>query len=286
MRLLLAAALAFAACARPPNRSGPILLVDDAGDTTALAAPATRIVSLAPATTELLFALGAGDRVVGRTRYCDYPAEALAVPSVGDGLAPSVEAIAARAPDLVVAYRSGGNQAAIDGLRALGVPTIQLATDRLEDLERAALILGRALGDSAGASGLVRAMRDSLEAATVHVAEPPTVFILSWDQPPITLGAGSFLSQLLDRAGARNLFADQPEPSFPVSLEAIASRDPDLILVTDDQEPAWASRPEWQVVPAAREKRFVTVKGSEFNRPSPRAALAVRELRRAIERRP
>ncbi|MGE0553326.1 MAG: ABC transporter substrate-binding protein [Gemmatimonadales bacterium] len=276
--------MALAACASPPSHSGPILLVDDAGDTTALAGPAVRIVSLAPATTELLFALGAGDRVVGRTRYCDYPAEALAVPSVGEGMAPSVEAIVARAPDLVVAYRSGGNQAAVEGLRALGIPTIQLATDLLDDLDRAALTLGRALGDSSGANALVRAMADSLAAATLRVAEPPTVFILSWDQPPITLGAGSFLSQLLERAGARNLFADQPQPSFPVSLEAVASRDPDLILVTDEQEPAWASRPEWRVVPAAREKRFVRVIGSEFNRPSPRAALAVRELRRAIER--
>ncbi|HJS48671.1 MAG TPA: helical backbone metal receptor, partial [Gemmatimonadales bacterium] len=82
-------------------------VVDDAGDTVALARPAARVVSLLPTFTELAFALGAGDAVVGRTTWCDWPAAAAAVPSVGDGLAPNVEAIVARRPDLVLVYRAG-----------------------------------------------------------------------------------------------------------------------------------------------------------------------------------
>ena len=103
------AALVLPACARAPS-SGAIVRMDDWGRTVALAAPARRIVSLAPATTELVFALGLGDRLVGRTRWCDYPPAALRVPDVGDGMGPNVEAVAARRPDLVLLYASPANR--------------------------------------------------------------------------------------------------------------------------------------------------------------------------------
>jgi ABC-type hemin transport system substrate-binding protein len=102
--------------------------------------PARRIVSLSPASTELLFALGAGDRVVGRTTWCDYPPEARRVPSVGDGLNPNLEAILALRPDLVVLYRSPLNQTAARRLGALGIAAPVLAQDRLEDLAQAARV--------------------------------------------------------------------------------------------------------------------------------------------------
>src|SRR5881392_4502146 len=102
-------ALAVAACAgkeRPASRGG-IAVTDDAGRRVTLAAPAQRIVSLLPSFTEILFAIGAGDRVVGRTQWCDYPPAALSIPSVGDGLPPNIEAVMARQPDLVVLYNAG-----------------------------------------------------------------------------------------------------------------------------------------------------------------------------------
>src|SRR5438552_4007728 len=111
--------------------------------------PARRIVSLSPAVTELLYALGAGDRVVGRTTWCDYPPAVRAVPSVGDGLSPNLEAIVARRPDLVVLYRSALNETAAQRLRALGLATAVLPQDRLEDLAAAAGVLGRLPGRSA-----------------------------------------------------------------------------------------------------------------------------------------
>jgi iron complex transport system substrate-binding protein len=275
-RLLLA--LAVLACARPAPPTGPIVLTDDGGRQAVLPAPARRVVSLVPATTELLFAIGAGDAVVGRTRWCDYPAAVAAIPSVGDGMQPAIEAIVALAPDLVVAYRSPANRAAVDRLRDLGIPAIEVATDRLDDLARVARLLGRATDRAGAADSLVAAVDSALAAVTVRRPRPPTVFILSWSQPAITLGAGSFLSEILERAGARNAFADEPRPSFVVSLEAVAERDPDYVLVTGEGDPDWARRPEWQVVPAVRERRFLRVQGSEFNRPSPRVADAVAAL--------
>lgn len=278
-------ALALIACGPAGRADGPIRLVDASGHATALAAPARRIVSLVPATTELLFALGAGDRVVGRTRWCDYPPAAAAVASVGDGMQPSVEAILALEPDLVVAYRSPGNRGAVERLRELGIPTVELATDRLADLDSAVALLARATDRAAAGDSLMDRLGRDLAAATRRRARPPTVFILAWSQPAITLGAGSFLSEIVERAGARNLFADEAQPSFVVSVEAVVARDPDFVLVTGDGEPGWMARPEWQVVPAVRERRLLRVSGSEFNRPSPRAAAAIAHLAEVIDRR-
>jgi iron complex transport system substrate-binding protein len=94
----------------------------------------------------------------------------------------------------------------------------------------------------------------------------------------MTIGRGSFLSELVERAGGENLFADVAGTDGVVSIEAVAARDPDLILTTADGPATFATRPEWQAVPAVREHRFLRVSGSEFNRPSPRSPQAIREL--------
>src|SRR2546422_3863347 len=129
-------ALTITACARGehvPVR-GAIAVTDDAGRRVTLAAPARRIVSLLPSFTEILFAIGAGDRLVGRTTWCDYPPEALALPSVGDGMPPSVEAVAAPRPDLVVLYRARPHLTAPPPLERLGRPAVPVEPHPLEQL--------------------------------------------------------------------------------------------------------------------------------------------------------
>src|SRR2546422_3615315 len=153
-------ALTITACARGehvPVRGG-IAVTDDAGRRVTLAAPARRIVSLLPSFTEILFAIGAGDRLVGRTTWCDYPPEALAVPSVGDGMPPSVEAVAARRPDLVVLYRSGPNVTAAEQLERLGIRSVLFDLNRLEELGPVARRLGRLTGREVPAESLAAAM--------------------------------------------------------------------------------------------------------------------------------
>ena len=251
-----------------------------------LKAPPARIVSLVPATTELVFALGAGDRLVGRTTWCDYPAAAAAVPNLGNGIDPNVEAVVGAKPDLVLLYKSGANRAAAERFRALGIPTLELATDRIADFDRITRLLGAALGRREEAESLVVRTARDLEAASRPLAgppsRPPTVFILAWDRPAMTLGRGSFLSEIVQHAGARNAFDDLATSSAPVSIEAVAARDPDYILVSTDGEPAIASRSEWRAVRAVRERKFLRVTGSEFNRPSPRIGTAVRQLAAAL----
>lgn len=261
----------------------PLLAVDDLGDTVRLAAPATRIVSLIPATTELLFALGLGERVVGRTTWCDFPAAARQVPSLGDGLQPNLEAIVAARPDLVVLYNSSQNVAAAERLRAQQIPTLLVTTDHLADVPRLARLLAPLAGDAAAGDSLALRFEAELDSATVRAAAAgPNILILAWDQPPIAIGAGSFLSELVDRAGARNVFDDLGAPSAPVSMEAIASRDVDAVLVLGDTVPAWASRPEWQAVTAVRDHRFVFVPADLFSRPGPRSPAALRALTAAL----
>ncbi|HEX5817231.1 MAG TPA: helical backbone metal receptor [Gemmatimonadales bacterium] len=267
----------LAACAAP-RASGPIALAGDAGDTVRLAAPATRVASLQPTTTELLFAIGAGELVVGRTTWCDAPDAALAVPSLGDGLNPNLEAIVAARPDLVLLYPSALNDAAAARLGELGIATLRLRTDRLSDVPRLARLLGHATGRHAAGDSVAARFERDLAAATATRSDGPSVFILAWDQPLTTIGAGSFLSEVVQRAGGRNVFAELASASAPVSLEAVTARDPSLVLVPSAGLRDTVIRPEWNAVRAFRERRLIHVTGSEYLRPTPRAPDAVRAL--------
>ena len=284
-------ALAAAACARgerAPVDAGPAV-TDDVGRRVTLAAPARRVVSLLPSFTEILFAVGAGDRLVGRTAWCDYPPAALAVPSVGDGMPPNVEAVAARRPDLVVLYKSGPNATAAEQLERLGIRTVLFDLNQLEELGPAARRLGVLTGRRAAGDSLARAM-DSLTSQRPEspTPSPKSLVFLVWDNPPIVIGAGSYLDRLAGLAGARNVFHDIATPSAQVSIETIAARNPDFIAMLSDSglPPGYANRPEWRVVPAVRQGRFLFLPGRLFGRPGPRAAEAVRELRRRLEAAP
>jgi len=262
----------------------PDAIVDDAGREVRLDAPARRIVSLSPVTTELLFAIGAGDRVVGRTTWDSVPPEATAVPSVGDAFPPNLEVILGRHPDLVVLYQFAGSEATVARLDDLGIPSLSVRTDALRSVPRAARLLGRATGTSRRADALAADFERRLARAEerIDTAGAPRGVIVTWDNPPIVLGRSSFLSEYLLLAGARNIFGHVPDASLTVTIETIAAADPDFILLPGGLVPDWTSRPEWQSVRAVREHRFVSLDGSEFSWPSFRAFDAVERLRTAI----
>jgi len=247
---------------------------------------ARRIVSLLPSFTEILFAIGAGDRIVGRTTWCDYPPAALAIPSVGDGMPPNIEAVAARKPDLVVLYNSGPNVTAAKQLERIGIHTVLLDLNRLEDLGPAARTLGGLTGLEERAESLATAM-DAFTSTNLHPPSPTsTVAFVVWDNPPIIIGTGSYLHQLAALAGARNVFGDVAAPSAQVSLETIAARDPQWIAVLSDSAvtPGFAKRQEWRAVRAVRQGHFLLLKGSLFGRPGPRSGEAVKELKALLAR--
>jgi iron complex transport system substrate-binding protein len=287
---LLGSVLLLGACGRPAERAdrapGAVTVTDDAGRSVTLPGPARRVVSLAPSSTELLFALGAGAQVVGRTTWCKYPPAALAVPAVGDGLNPNLEAVAARRPDLVVLYRSPLNETAAAQFARVGIPAVVLRQDRLEDVARAARRLGVLTGRAAGGDSIAAAITGALS-RSAPAPRPVRVAFVVWDNPPIVIGAGSYLDQLTALAGGVNAFHDIAAASATVSLETLAARDPDVIAVLEDSttapDPAFQARPEWRVVRAVRERRLLRLPADLFGRPSPRTPEAIAELRRRLE---
>lgn len=280
----LAVSLAAAACAASDRPATGSALVDDFGDTLRLAAPAQRVVSLNPVTTELLFALGAGDRLVGRTSWDLAPAAARDVPDMGPGMGPNVEAVMGQRPDLVLLYASPSNRRAAELLRGAGIATLTYRTDRIADLPRVIAPIAAALG----ADSLGRLVADSVRASVDAVralprpSPAPRVFWHVWDAPLMTIGGGSYLSELLEVAGAENVFGDLEAPSPQVSLEEVARRDPDVILAGPNNAARIRNSPAWQAVAAVREGRVVAIDTTIVGRPGVRMGEAARFLRQRV----
>lgn len=246
--------------------------------------PPRRIVSLNPATTEILFAIGAGPRVVGRSQYDDFLKAAREVPDLGPALRPNVEAVLDAHPDLVILYGSAENRPAAERLRQAHVSVLGLRFDRIEQFERDARLLGRVTGDSARAAVLV----DTIDATLARVRAAtrslphPTVFMHAWDRPIIAIGGGSFLSQLLDIAGARNIYAAVRAPSAVVTLEDVVQRNPDFVLVSPAAASTVRSSARWQAVPAVRAGRVLVYDTLLVGRPSVTLGAAAVSLARLI----
>jgi iron complex transport system substrate-binding protein len=262
-----------------------ILGVDDFGDTIRLASPAARVVSLNPVTTELLFALGAGDRLVGRTHWDLYPTEAKQVTDIGDGMNPNVEAVLGQRPDLVLLYASESNRSAVAQLRAAGVATIAYRTDRIADLSRVVPVIAKALGVEAQGTLVTDTVVASIARVRAqHADSAPrvTAFWHIWTNPLLTIGRTSYLSELLDAAGGKNIFADLDAPSPQVTLEEIARRDPDVLLAGPVNAERIRNDPRWSAVRAVREGRVLVVDTTVVGRPGVRMGEAALSLRRLL----
>jgi ABC-type Fe3+-hydroxamate transport system substrate-binding protein len=230
-----------------------------------------------------LFALGAGARLVGRTHWDEWPAEALAVPDMGPGVRPNVEAVLSAKPDLVVLYASEDNRAAAARLRGAGIATLSLKVDRIEHFERSAAILGRILGDTMRARIVADTVRATLDRIAARTAAMPRPRIL-WPvdvAPVIAIGAGSFLNQLIEIAGGSNAYADMNAVSPQLSLEDVHARDPDIILANPTLAARIRAEPAWRGLRAVREGRVLEADEVLMGRPSVRmgeAALALARL--------
>jgi len=177
----------IAACdTRPRDAAGTSYVVDDFGDSVRVG-PARRIVSLNPVATEFLFAAGAGERVVGRTHWDHYPPAADAVPDLGNGIDPNIEAVLGAKPDLVILYMNASNRRAALGLQAAGVRTLTVRTDQIADLTRLADLFAAVTGDRAGRIAVDSVMR-SVDAVRKmpRPATPPRAFLMAHCRPALT----------------------------------------------------------------------------------------------------
>jgi ABC-type Fe3+-hydroxamate transport system substrate-binding protein len=268
-----------------PAAPADSLARDDFGDPVAVPSAAdaarARIVSLNPTTTELLFALGAGPRVVGRTRWDAWPDSARLVPDLGDGLRPNVEAVLAARPTLVVLYASEDDRAAAQRFRAAGVATLSLKLDRIDQLRRAATLLAAAaVGDGARGRLVADTVAESLEQVRRATAAlpRPTVFWHVWDNPLITIGAGSYMTELVEIAGGRNVYDFLAGASPQISIEDLLRRDPDVILAGPEGRKRILGDPAWRPLRAVRERRVMVVDTALVGRPSVRLGEAARAL--------
>ena len=259
-------------------------VIDDFGDTLLLASAPARIVSLNPATTEILFAIGAGARLVGRTTWDLYPDSARLVADLGNGLRPNTEGVLAARPDLVVLYASDDNRSAARSLRAAGVPTLARRIDRIAEFARATRLLGRAPGDSGRAERVV----DSVQATLARVRRAtaglhaPTLIWRVWDRPLHVIGGGSYLSELAAIAGGRNIYADLPQPSPTVTAEDVIRRNPQVVLTSPGGETRWRTSATWRGLPAVRVGRILVVDTALVGRPSVRMGEAAVSLARLL----
>jgi len=256
---------------------------DDVGRSVVLAEPARRIVSLAPHATELLFAAGAGDRVVGAVQYSDYPDAARAVPRVGGYEGLDLEAITALAPDLVVAWTSGNPPGQVQKLKDLGFAVFESEPRRILDIPDTLERLGRLAGSEAAATEAARAFRagyERLKQAYAGGAEV-RVFYQIWNQPLMTVNGAHLISDVMHLCGARNVFAELPPLAGTVSLEAVIAADPEVIIVSGKgaQRPEWLA--EWRRWPrllAVRRDNLFSIPPELIQRHTPRLLQGTQQM--------
>lgn len=268
----------------------PLTVVDDLGRTVTIESAPERIVSLLPSNTEILFAAGAGEQVIGVTSFCNYPPEATTREQIGGitNQTISIEAITALEPDLIVA--SGAQTDAIQTLTETGLVVIVLEPATLVDIYANIELVGRITAHSDQAAGLVADMQRRAEAvttkvATVPEAERPTVFYEVWNEPLMTAGPNTFIGQLVTLAGGRLIFSDVEEDWPQVSAEVIIERDPTVILGPDSNSEILtseqiAARPGWAQIAAVQGERIYLLNGDIVSRPGPRIIDALEAMAR------
>jgi iron complex transport system substrate-binding protein len=241
-----------------------------------------RIVSLAPSFTEILFAVGAGNRVVGTTSFCDYPPEALKTAKIGDLLNPNLEEIIALHPDLVIL--GAWKWQVPEKLRSVGIPVAEIKdAQNIEDVLNRILTIGETVGKKEKAKEIVASMHRDLDRfhdRSRKLVRRATVFI-ELDTGNWTVGSGSYLTEILEMAGLQNIFADRKEPYLMVTAESIASRDPDLILSLDRTTMDYRNSPDFQSLRAVRDGKILdkpSFNWDEITRQSPRMIQGIQKL--------
>ena len=272
-----------------PLAVNAVQVSDDIGREVRLEKPARRIVSLAPHTTELLFAAGAGNAVVGVVSHSDYPPEAAQHPHVGDAQNLDVESIVTLQPDLVVAWKSGNPTPQIEQLIRFGIAVFYSEPRRLEDI---ATNLER-LGHLTGSDVPAYAAADRFRAETGRLREqysrtaPVRVFYEIWHQPLMTVGGKHLISQLIRLCGGQNVFAELEVLSTAIDREAVLMADPEVIIASGitAQRPSWLDQwRNWPQLHAVKHQHLYFVPPDLIQRHTPRVLEGARRLCDQLQR--
>jgi iron complex transport system substrate-binding protein len=261
---------------------------DMLGRDVTLAAPPARIVSLVPSVTEILYALNAEYLLVGVTDFCDFPPQARRQPKVGGMVAPSLEAIVALRPDLVIATTEGTREETFSELSRVGVPVYLVAAHHVADAMALLRRLGALTRRDVAAGPLVARLEQRIEAVKKAVGPfgRPRVLYVLWPEPLIVPGREALVTELIQLAGGQSLTADDAEAWPRYSLEAAVARSPEVILLANHGAGTGAVVLEkWQrlqSLPAVKSGRLRSVDGDLMHRYGPRFVDGLEQLARAI----
>jgi iron complex transport system substrate-binding protein len=265
-----------------------IRVVDDLQRSVTLPSRATRIVSLAPSITETLFAIGAGEHVVGVTDYCNFPSEAKSKQKVGGMTNPSIETIVRLKPDLIAMSMEGNTKQGYDNLVRFKIPVFVSNPRTLEGIYQSIEQLGALTGRTESArqlSSMLKLRSDSLAATTKKVKTKSVLFFVSL-QPAIVVGKGTFLHQLIELAGGVNA-ASKTQGTYPqYSREAVLKDNPDVLIFLQDvlrnRSELTTLYPEWKTLKAFHGNRIFTIDADIVSRPGPRAVQGLAQLIRLV----
>jgi iron complex transport system substrate-binding protein len=281
LTLVLTTVLVLCAAAAAPAVY-PFTVTDALGRVVTLAAPPQRIVSVAPNVTEILFALGVDERIVGISDADDYPPDRLAGRARVGGVELNVEAIVGLRPDLIVGV-SELQRGQLLSLIALGLPVVALQARTLPDVYAQIAVLGHLTDRDDSARKMVSAMRaqEGRVTARIRGRRPLRVYVEVWGEPPIAAGSLTLVDDLVRRAGGVNILSDLPH--WPqVGEEIVIARDPEVILLTYPGRVQLMDRPAWGHVAAVRSGRVVEVPSALVSRPGPRVVYGLEVLAHAI----
>ena len=280
MRAVLIVAL-FAGFAGASVRAAALTVTDDSAADLHFDQPAQRVVALSPHLTEMMYAIGAGDRLVGVARGSDFPAAAAALPEIGDASGLDFERILYAQPDLVLAWGSGNRAIDIGRLRALGLHVLVLEARRLDDIPRHLRLLGALTGLDDPAQALARDFEQRVRALRERHRGRigPRVLFEIWHRPLFTVNGDHIVSRVLELCGARNVFAGLPRLAGEVSLEQVLLLDPDAIVIGSEAQDAGVNN--WRKFPylkAVRDGKVLRLSADLITRQTPRIIEAAERL--------
>lgn len=275
------------------EEASAIEITDGLDRSVTLHVPVKKVVSLSPSNTEILFAVGAGDKVVGVTEYCNYPAAALDIEKIGGFSADtiSVETIVSLEPDVVLAY--GDRQVdVIEALEAVDIPVVALDPKTLTDVYDNITTVGQITGHEDQAQAVVADMKARIDvviekAATVAEEDKVLVFWEIFDEPLMTTGKSTYIGQMLELAGGVNIFGDLEEAYPQINVEEVVSRNPQAIMGSDTHGEKLTpemvgARPGWDQIDAVVNGRIFLIDGDIVSRAGPRLADAVEAIAQAL----
>ena len=261
----------------------PVTITDDTGRQVTIPARPERIVSLAPANTEIVYALGAFDRLVGVTTYCDYPPETADITKVGDFIQPNLEAIAAADPDLVL-VTTGIQIEVVSQLEALGAAVVAIDPQTIDELYASIATVGTVVGESEAAAEVVASMQLQIEDIVEQVEGAPVRCFLEIAQDPLfTVGRGTLLNELIEYAGGENVVLEEGYVAY--SVEQLMQADPDVYLATLGSMTAPSDiigRPGFENISAVAAGRVFLLDDNLVSRPGPRVVEGIRQIAEAL----